>query len=227
LIRFSVICPTANLGTTKNKWDSIIPLDKLWEQYNRIIKDNGAMVFTGQGLFSANLIKSNERYYRYTLIWEKTKAGGFLNAKRMPLQAHEDILVFYKKLPTYSPQMIEGKPYTKKSVTNGDGKNYGKFDRVGTININSGTRYPRSVIKFSNDNHGSLHPTQKPVALLEYLIKTYTLEGETVLDNCMGSGSTGVACLNTNRQFIGIEKDDKYFEIAKKRIEDHLTTAST
>lgn len=214
-------------GTTQNKWDSIIPLDKLWEQYNRIIKDNGAMVFTGQGLFSANLIKSNEQYYRYTLIWEKTKAGGFLNSKRMPLQAHEDILVFYKKLPAYIPQMIEGKPYTKKAVTNGDGKNYGKFDRVGTININGGTRYPRSVIKFSNDNHGSLHPTQKPVALLEYLIKTYTLEGETVLDNCMGSGSTGVACINTKRNFIGIEKDEKYFEIAKKRIEDHLTTAST
>lgn len=205
-------------GTTHNKWDSIIPLDKVWKQYNRIIKDGGAMVFTGQGLFSVNLIKSNEQYYRYTLIWEKTKAGGFLNAKRMPLQAHEDILVFYKKLPTYNPQMIKGKPYTKKAVTNGDGKNYGKFDRVGTVSINDGTRYPRSVIKIGNDNHGSLHPTQKPIELFEYLIKTYTNEGELVLDNCMGSGTTGVACVNTNRNFIGIELDNTYFEIAKERI---------
>ena len=207
-------------GTTHNKWDSVIPLDKVWEQYNRIIKDSGAMVFTGQGLFSVNLIKSNEQYYRYTLIWEKTKAGGFLNAKRMPLQAHEDILVFYKKLPTYNPQMIEGKPYTKKAVTNGDGKNYGKFDRVGTININNGTRCPRSVIKISNDNHGSLHPTQKPIELFEYLIKTYTNEGELVLDNCMGSGTTAVACINTKRNFIGFETDTTYCDLANKRIEN-------
>jgi site-specific DNA-methyltransferase (adenine-specific) len=206
-------------GTTQNKWDSIIPLGELWEQYNRIIKDDGAMVFTGQGLFSANLIKSNEQYFRYALIWEKTKAGGFLNAKRMPLQAHEDMLVFYKKLPTYNPQMIEGKPYTKKSVTNGDGKNYGKFDRVGAININSGTRYPRSVIKVSNDNHGSLHPTQKPVALFEYLIKTYTNEGETVLDNCIGSGTTAIACINTNRNYIGFELDKHYCDIANERVQ--------
>ena len=209
-------------GTTHNKWDSIIPLDKVWEQYNRIIKDGGAMVFTGQGLFSVNLIKSNEQYYRYTLIWEKTKAGGFLNAKRMPLQAHEDILVFYKKLPTYNPQMIEGKPYTKKAVTNGDGKNYGKFDRVGTVNINDGTRYPRSVIKISNDNHGSLHPTQKPTLLFEYLIKTYTNENEIILDNCMGSGTTAIACINTNRNYIGFEKDTTYCDLANKRIKDAL-----
>lgn len=208
-------------GTIQNKWDSIIPLGELWEQYNRIIKDDGAMVFTGQGLFSANLIKSNEQYFRYALIWEKTKAGGFLNAKRMPLQAHEDMLVFYKKLPTYNPQMIEGKPYTKKSVTNGDGKNYGKFDRVGAININSGTRYPRSVIKVSNDNHGSLHPTQKPVALFEYLIKTYTNEGETVLDNCAGSFTTAVACDNTNRKWICIEKEEEYCNIGLTRVNDN------
>ena len=134
-------------GTTKNKWDSIIPFRLLWLEYERTIKDHGAMVFTGQGLFSINLIKSNEKYYRYTIIWEKTKAGGFLNAKRMPLQAHEDIIVFYKKLPTYNPQMGTGKPYTKKAITNGDGKNYGKFNRVGTVNINDGLRLPRSVIK--------------------------------------------------------------------------------
>jgi site-specific DNA-methyltransferase (adenine-specific) len=183
-----------------------------------VIKDNGAIILFGQEPFSSKLRLSNSELYRYDWIWEKTKAGGFLNAKRLPLQAHEYISVFYKKLPLYNPQMEKGKPYTKKAVTNGDGKNYGKFNRVGTVNINEGTRYPRSVIRFSNDNHNSLHPTQKPTALLEYLIKTYTLEGETVLDNCLGSGSTGVACKFTNRNFIGIEKDDKYFEIAKRRI---------
>lgn len=190
--------------------------------YNRIIKDNGAIVLFGQGLFAAELACSNKDMFRYRLVWEKTKAGGFLNARRMPLQAHEDISVFYKKLPTYNPQMEEGKPYIKKSVTNEDGGCYGKFDRVGTININNGTRFPRSVLKFSNDNHNSIHKTQKPVDLLEYLIRTYTNEGETVLDNCMGSGSTGVACVNTGRNFIGMELDDKYFDMAKTRIEEHL-----
>ena len=137
----------------------------------------------------------------------------------MPLQAHENISIFYKKLPTYNPQMEQGEPYIRKAVTNGDGNNYGKFNRVGQVHINNGERFPRSVIKISNDNHKSLHPTQKPVALLEYLIKTYTNEGETVLDNCMGSGSTGVACKNLNRKFIGIELDENYFNIAKERIE--------
>lgn len=188
--------------------------------YKRVIKDNGAICLFGQGAFTANLIMSNISMYRYDLVWEKTKAGGFLNAKRMPLQAHENISIFYKKLPTYNPQMEQGKPYTKKSVTNGDGNNYGKFNRVGQVHINNGERFPRSVIKISNDNHKSLHPTQKPVALLEYLIKTYTNEGETILDNCMGSGSTGVACKNLNRKFIGIELDENYFNIAKERIEN-------
>ena len=206
-------------GTTQNKWDSVIPFDLLWCQYRRIIKDNGAICLFGQGLFTASLICSNKLMYRYDLIWQKTKAGGFLNARRMPLQAHENISVFYKKLPTYNPQMEIGKPYIKKAVTNGDGKNYGKFDRVGEVAVNEGTRFPRSVIKISNDNHKSLHPTQKPVELLEWLIYTYTNENETVLDNCMGSGSTGVACVNTNRHFIGIELDENYFNVAKQRIE--------
>ena len=188
--------------------------------YKRVIKYNGAICLFGQGAFTANLIMSNISMYRYDLVWEKTKAGGFLNAKRMPLQAHENISIFYKKLPTYNPQMEQGKPYTKKAVTNGDGNNYGKFNRVGQVHINNGERFPRSVIKISNDNHKSLHPTQKPVALLEYLIKTYTNENETVLDNCMGSGSTGVACKNLNRKFIGIELDENYFNIAKERIEN-------
>lgn len=205
-------------GTTQNKWDSVIPFEPLWEQYRRVIKDNGAIVLFGQEPFSSKLRISNLDMYRYDLIWEKTKAGGFLNARRMPLQAHECISVFYKKLPTYNPQMGEGKPFIKKAVTNGDGKSYGKFERIGTISVNEGTRFPRSVLKFSNDNHNSLHPTQKPVGLLEWLVKTYTNKNETVLDNAMGSASTGIACLNTRRNFIGIEKDANYFEIAKKRI---------
>lgn len=217
----SVDCIICDLpyGTTQNKWDSVIPFNLLWCQYRRIIKDNGAICLFGQGLFTANLICSNKEIYRYDLIWEKTKAGGFLNARRMPLQSHENISVFYKKLPTYNPQMESGKPYIKKAVTNGDGKNYGKFDRVGETVVNKGTRFPRSAIKISNDNHKSLHPTQKPVELLEWLIRTYTNENEIVLDNCMGSGSTGVACVNTNRKFIGIELDSKYFDVAKRRIE--------
>lgn len=209
---------------TQNHWDSIIPLEPMWAELKRIIKPNGAIVLFGQNSFTFKLGLSNEKMFRYTLTWEKTKAGGFLNANRMPLQAHEDILIFYKKLPTYNPQFNIGKPYTKKAVTNGDGGNYGKFDRAGSVSVNDGTRYPRSVLRVSNDNHGSLHPTQKPVALMEYLIKTYTNEGDTVLDFTMGSGSTGVAAKNLNRSFIGIELDPEYFDIAKQRIEG-LTNA--
>jgi site-specific DNA-methyltransferase (adenine-specific) len=206
-------------GTTQNKWDSVIPLDALWAQYWRIAKPNAAVVLTAQTMFTARLMTASANEHRYNLVWEKSKAGGFLNAKRMPLQAHEDICVFYRALPTYNPQMEPGKPYTKKAVSNGDGANYGRFNREGQVAVNDGVRYPRSVIRFSNDNHGSLHPTQKPVALMEYLVRTYTNEGDTVLDNCMGSGTTGVACKNTGREFIGIERDPAYFEIARSRIE--------
>ena len=208
-------------GTTHNRWDSVIPFENLWEGYERVIKDNGAIILFGQGLFSSELACSNKKMFRYRLVWEKTKAGGFLNARRMPLQAHEDILVFYKKLPTYNPQMVDGKPYSKKAVTNGDGKNYGKFDRVGTVYNNNGKYFPRSVIKFANGNRNSLHPTQKPVELLEYLIKTYSNEGDVVLDSCMGSGSTGCAALGCGRDFIGIELDLHYYDIAKERIEKY------
>jgi DNA modification methylase len=205
-------------GTTQNKWDLVIPLEPLWKEYWRLLKPNGIVVLTAQTMFTASLMVSSPNEHRYNLIWEKTKAGGFLNARRMPLQAHEDIVVFYKSLPTYNPQMEPGKPYTKKAVSNGDGKNYGKFDRQGKTAVNRGERFPRSILKIPNDNHGSVHPTQKPVALMEYLIRTYTNEGETVLDNTMGSGTTGVACVNTGRNFIGIELDNTYFEIAKDRI---------
>jgi len=204
-------------GTTQNIWDSVIPLEPMWEQLSRVIKDNGVIVLTSQSLFTAQ-VQVTSPFFRYSLIWEKPKAGGFLNAKRMPLQAHEDITVHYRRLPTYNPQKEAGKPYTKKAVTNGDGGNYGTFKRTGTTSKNNGERFPRSVIKISNDNHRSLHKTQKPVALMEYLIKTYTNEGETVLDFTMGSGTTGVACKNLNRNFIGIELDETYFEIAKQRV---------
>ena len=211
-------------GTTHNKWDTIIPFQDLWLQYERIVKDNSAMVFTGQSLFSAKLILSNEKLYRYTIIWEKTKAGGFLNANRMPLQSHEDVLVFYKKLPVYNPQFQDGKPYVKKAITNGDGGNYGKFERVGTTNINEGKRPPRSVITISNDNHNSLHKTQKPVELFEYLIKTYSNENDIVLDNTAGVCTTAIACKNTNRRWICIEKDEKYCEISTNRIKNWVKT---
>lgn len=208
-------------GTTNNKWDSIIDLDILWGEYRRVIKDAGAILLFGQGMFTAKLMTSNEKMHRYNLIWEKTRAGGFLNAKRMPLQAHEDIAVFYKNLPTYNPQFIEGKPFKGKGGSqDGSDSNYSAY---GTHrNDNPGIRYPRSVIKFSNPNNNSLHPTQKPVELLEYLIKTYSNEGDTVLDSTMGVGSTGVAAIGLGRNFIGIELEKKYFDIATERMNNVL-----
>jgi len=207
-------------GVTKNKWDSVIDLIRLWTQYERIIKPNGCIVLTGQDKFSARLMLSNERLHRYNLIWEKTSPTGHLNAKRMPLRSHEDILVFYKSLPTYNPQKTIG--HARKVSTASHKRNskittnYGKH---GLTTYDSTERYPKSVLRFATDKQiSAIHPTQKPVALFEYLIKTYTNEGEVVLDNCMGSGTTGVACINSNRSFIGMEKDIKYFEIAAERI---------
>lgn len=204
-------------GTTACKWDIVIPFDKLWEQYNRIIKDNGAIVLFGSEPFSTQLRTSNLKMYRYDWVWKKSKGSNFLNAKKMPLKNHELISVFYRKLPTYNPQFTKGTPYKNKQGYIGEYLNkHGNLKRV--VSENNGFRYPVSVIEFSIET--GYHPTQKPVALLEYLIKTYTNENDIVLDNCMGSGSTGVACVNTNRQFIGIEKDKRYFEIAKQRIEE-------
>lgn len=204
-------------GTTKNKWDSVIPLNKLWKSYERIIKDNGAIVLFSQMPFSAELVHSNLKLFKYEWIWRKDNGTGFLNAKKMPLKIHENILVFYKKLPLYNPQMRTGfKPYKCKQGRHST--NYGAYEQ-GHITESNGERYPIDIIKFKKDS--GLHPTQKPVELLEYLIKTYTNENETVLDNCMGSGSTGVACVNTNRNFIGYELDEHYFQIAKERLEQH------
>ena len=209
-------------GTTQNKWDSVIPLDELWREYKRTIKDNGVIVLTSQGIFTAKLILSNEKWFKYKWVWEKSKATNFLNAKKQPLRKHEDICVFYNKQPKYNPQMTEGEPYDKGIRKNQLTGSYGEFNPVHVKS--EGKRYPTDVVYFKTaESEGKVyHSTQKPVALLEYLIKTYTNDGETVLDNCMGSGSTGIACLRTNRNFIGIEKDDKYFDLACNRINEYI-----
>lgn len=235
-------------GVTACKWDTIIPFEPLWEQYNRIIKDNGAIILFGSEPFTAELIHSNIKNFKYEWIWEKQKASNFMSAKYQPLKYHENICVFSKSTHNYYPQRYkvlefeEIKQMSDKELKQVfETRNYdrfGKIDRRKTINnpvtnkehigndikrirnADDGYRYPKSILKINKEINTNLHPTQKPVKLLEYLIKTYTNEGDIVLDNCMGSGSTGVACLNTNRNFIGIELDEKYFEIAKKRIEE-------
>lgn len=218
----SVDCIITDLpyGTTQCKWDTIIPFEPLWRQYNRIIKDNGAIVLFGTEPFSSHLRLSNLKNYKYDWIWDKVKGTGFLNAKRQPMRNHELISVFYKKQCIYNPQKTYGHKM-KKSYRSKDLQTdvYGEMKNDYTYE--STERYPRSIQVFSTDTqNSSLHPTQKPVALIEYLIKTYTNEGELVFDSCMGSGTTGVACINTNRRFIGIELDNNYFKIAKERIEN-------
>ncbi|MCT2160031.1 DNA-methyltransferase [Granulicatella adiacens] len=204
-------------GTTKNEWDVMLPLDELWKQYERIIKDNGAIVLTAQTPFDKILGASNTKLLRYEWIWEKSLGTGHLNANKMPLKSHENILVFYKELPIYNPQFTYGKPYKQ---LNGkiSSPNYGKQIRIETNN--EGYRYPKSVLFFESEKN-NFHPTQKPVSLCEYFIKTYTNEGDVVLDNCIGSGTTAIACLNTKRNFIGFEKNTEYFKKATDRINKH------
>jgi len=205
-------------GTTQAKWDSIIPFNELWDQYKRIIKPNGAIVLFGAEPFSSYLRLSNINWYKYDWVWDKVKGTGFLNAKKQPMRNHELISVFYQKQCTYNPQKTTG--HKNKISFRGAHLQtdvYGKMN--GNYRYESTERYPRSIQVFSTDTqNSSLHPTQKPVALLEYIIKTYTNKGDIVLDNCMGSGSAGVACLNTNRFFIGIEKEENYFKVANNRI---------
>jgi len=208
-------------GQTRNKWDSIIPLDKLWGRYKRIIKENGAIVLFGQGMFTAEVMQSNREMWRYNLIWVKGKrASGFLNANRMPLRNHEDIMIFYKKLPTYNPQMRKGKPTHKRGKLTETNHNYGKFKPLPTRDYGD-KKFPLSVLNFERP-HPPIHPTQKPVALFEYLIKTYTNEGELVLDNSMGSGTTAIACKRTGRNFIGCDIEQKYVDVANKRLKECL-----
>ena len=206
-------------GTTMNKWDKVINLQLIFDEYKRLVKVGSVIALFSQQPFTTDLINANRKQFRYEWIWQKSQGTGFLNANRMPLKIHENILIFYDKLPTYNPQFEKGKKHSRGNP-GASSDNYGKFERI--CGNKSDYYYPVDVIKFSK-SADKLHPTQKPVDLLEYLIKTYTNEGETVLDNCMGSGSTGVACANTNRGFIGIELDEHYFDIAKKRIQDALS----
>lgn len=217
-------------GTTQNKWDSVIPLDKLWREYERVIKPNGVICLTAQGLFTAQLIMSNPRLFRYKIVWEKSKPTNFLNAKRQPLRKHEDICIFYNKPPTYNPQMREGEAYSKGVRKNQFTGSYGKFSPV--LVASEGKRYPTDVVYFKTaESEGPVyHPTQKPVLLGRYLIRTFTNPGDVVLDNAFGSGSFLVAAKMERRHFIGIEKNDNseqfrrdpvnLIEIARNRLRD-------
>ena len=220
-------------GTTTCKWDSVIPFDKMWKQLNRIIKPNGAILLFGQEPFSSFLRCSNINNYRYDWIWDKVSTTNFANAKKMPLSCYEVISVFYKSLPTYNPQMTDAKsdrirPISKpKENTSETNKQASGKTRQYSDNYDNTKRFPRKIIEVSCrlaecNSLNRVHPTQKPELLMEYLIKTYTNDNEVVLDFTMGSGTTGVACVNTNRNFIGMELDDKYFEIAEKRINDTI-----
>ena len=215
-------------GMTQNKWDSYIPLDKLWEQYNRIIKTNGAIVLTSNGVFTAKLILSQPNIYKYKWVWEKSKPTNFLNAKKQPLRKHEDVCVFYKKQPVYHPQMTKGEPYDKGKRKNQQCGNYGEFESVHVAS--DGERYPTDIIyvKTAESEGPVLHPTQKPIELGRYMVRTYTNPGDIVLDNTFGSGSFLVAALMEGRNFIGIEKNEDvalfkreeidYIDVAKKRL---------
>ena len=222
-------------SVTQNKWDILIPFEPLWKQYERIIKETGIIVLTGQQPFTSALVMSNLKMFRYECIWDKVATNGFLNAKYMPLKRHENILVFYKNKGTYNPQKTQR---TEKEIRRGwkdktynfigkkyEKSNYGIVSQNVSDDYEYDKKHPNSIITVSNGNgwtkKKSVHPTQKPTELFEILIKTYTNEFDTVLDNCMGSGTTGVACKNLNRKFIGIEKDEQYFNLAKKRIESH------
>lgn len=206
-------------GTTANSWDSIIPFNELWNQYERIIKDNGAIVLTASQPFTTEVIASNKKLFRYELIWEKDNATGFLAAHIKPMKIHENILVFYKNTPRYNPQMRDG--FAAYKAKNGMGStNYRQQREV--VSESDGKRFPISILKFKRDKD-KIHPTQKPVALFEYLIKTFTEKGDVVLDNCIGSGTTAIACLNTERKYIGFEKNKEYFEMAETRAKTNTT----
>jgi site-specific DNA-methyltransferase (adenine-specific) len=206
-------------GTTQNKWDSVIPLDKLWSEYERVIKDNGAIVLTAAQPFTSALVMSNPKMFKYEWIWQKTKCSGHLNAKKMPLRQHESVLIFYKKLPTYNPQGLIDGEFNNSRPAQGSGivKNYGK-ERY-TKQISKKGNYPKTIQEFANPSGaGHLHPTQKPLSLIEYMIKTYTNEDDLILDNTCGSGTTGLGAKNLGRNYIMMEQDPKYFEIAKARV---------
>lgn len=219
-------------GTTKCAFDKVIPMTQMWTEIIRVVKRNAPILLFSAQPFTTELIVSNRKMFRYEIIWEKTQVAGFLNAKKMPLRTHENICVFYKKLPTYNPQMttVERNDMGRVRKNGGNAQQYNEYRNDDWFYQEDGLRYPRDVIKFSNWNgalfgkteNATKHPMQKPTALLQYLVTTYSNKGDTVLDFCMGSGSTGVACANVGRSFIGIELDKEYFEIADKRIKAAL-----
>lgn len=212
-------------GVTQNEWDTPIPFAPMWAQYWRVLKADGAAVLFSQMPFAAELVMSQRRLFRYEWIYEKTYPTGFLNVHKMPMKYHENIQVFYRKLPTYNPIMREGFEKYRKKQGRKNTPNYGKIISRDRYTSSDGSRFPSDILKIANPSFGAdrgKHPTQKPVALCEYLIRTYTNAGETILDNCMGSGTTGVACINTGRHFIGIEKNAEYFEIARNRIAEAM-----
>jgi DNA modification methylase len=217
-----VLCDLPYGVTARNSWDSTLPWERLWSTYNIVVKQNAAMVLTAVQPFSSECVLSKPLWFKYEWVWIKTCSTGFLNAKKQPLRAHEQILVFYQRQPTYNPQKTSG--HSRKVSTAAHKRNSintTNYRKHGLTSYDSTERYPRTALLFSSDKQRSaLHPTQKPVALMEYLIKTYTNPGDTVLDNCMGSGTTGVACVNTVRSFIGIEKDPHYFDVASRRINE-------
>lgn len=219
-----MICCDLPYEVTQNKADIRIPFEPLWKEYERLIKDNGCIALFGQGIFYVDLVQSNRKLFKYDLIWDKVLVTGFLNAKRMPLRRHEQIAIFYKKLPIYNPQFVTGKPshdkgtlHKTKDVIN---NNYGSYVSVDNRK-DSTDKYPTSILKFAKP-HPSIakHRTEKSIECLEWLIKSYTNEGDTVLDNCMGAGSCGIAAVRNNRNFIGMELDRDYFDIARERIND-------
>lgn len=211
--------------TSRNKWDSVIPFGSLWKQYERIIKNNGAIILFGNGMFTADLMQSNRKLWKYNLIWEKTQPTGFLNAKKMPLRSHEDICVFYKKLPTYNPQMTDGHTRkVSKASHHVNAKDTLVYGESGWVDYDSTKRYPKSIWKFARDTQKkALHPTQKPVALIEELIKTYSNPGDLVLDSCAGSCTTAIGAINTGRNYICFENDEDIFKVGSQRVDEYLS----
>lgn len=206
-------------------WDSIIPLEPLWEQYLRITKPKAAIILFCQGMFTAQLMMSQPKLWKYNLVWEKNRGTGFLNAKRMPMRYHEDIAILYREQPTYNPQMWKGKPNHSRGSNNASvsGNCYGNVKGKPTDDL-SGMKYPKSILCFDKEkNANTFHPTQKPVELIRYLVRTYSNEGDTILDNCMGSGTTAIACIKEKRHFIGFELNKEYFDKAQKRIQSEFS----
>jgi len=221
-----ILCDLPYGTTARNKWDIIIPFNQLWFQYERVIKDNGAILLFGDEPFTSELI-CNKKLFKQKITWDKDRGSGFLNAKKMLLKQTEDIILFYKKPPTYNPQMVNAQPdRIRPNSAKGENKslNYGKVKEIKhSKDYDNTMRYPTNLIKYSSmvgdcNNLNRLHPTQKPVELCEWLINTYSNENDIVLDNCIGSGTTAIACINLNRNYIGIEKEEKYFNIANERV---------